>query len=64
MEFTPTGVQSAGFGGFVPFTAMDACRAELSFPGAYAVLRPGGSEVLLTETSTAFWYQGKNPHTH
>lgn len=61
MEFTSTGMQSSGFVGFVPFIALDTCRYELSSPGVYAVLRPGDSEVLLTETSTAFWYQGKNP---
>lgn len=61
MNFTLTELRSAGFGGFVPFTALDAYRSELAVPGVYAVLRPEDSGVLLTDTSTAFWYRGKNP---
>lgn len=61
MEFTQGGLKAAGFGGFVSFGALDAHRAELSSPGVYAVLRPEGSQLLLTEASTGFWYQGRNP---
>lgn len=61
MEFTLMDLRSAGFGGFVPFTALDAYSSELSSPGVYCVLRPEASEVLLTDTSTAFWHQRKNP---
>lgn len=60
MEFTVAGLQAAGFSGFVAFGALDVHDLELSSPGVYAVLRPEGSEVL-TETSTGFWYQGRNP---
>lgn len=61
MEFTQGGLKAAGFGGFVSFGALDGHHAELSSPGVYAVLRPEGSDLLLTETSTGFWYQGRNP---
>lgn len=61
MEFTQSGLKAAGFGGFVSFGALDGHHAELSSPGVYAVLRPEGSDLLLTETSTGFWYQGRNP---
>lgn len=61
MEFTLVGLQSVGFEGFVPFTALDTYRSELSSPGVYAVLRPEGSALALSEISTAFWYQDKNP---
>ena len=61
MEFTLVELRAAGFRGFVPFTALDAYRSDLCSSGVYCVLRPEASKVLLTETSTAFWYQGKNP---
>ena len=61
LEFTQGGLKAAGFDGFVSFGALDAQHAELSSPGVYAVLRPEGSDLLLTETNTGFWYQGRNP---
>lgn len=61
MEFTFDGLRSLGFRGFVPFTSLDSCRAELSSAGVYAVLRPAGSEVLLSAASTGFWHKDRNP---
>ena len=61
MEFTQGGMKAAGFDGFVSFGALNAHHAELSLPGVYAVLRPEGSNLLLSEANTGFWYQGRNP---
>ncbi|SCC13911.1 hypothetical protein GA0061083_2874 [Pseudarthrobacter enclensis] len=61
MEFTLAELRAAGFRGFVPFSALERHRSELSSPGVYVVIRPEPSALVLRDSSTGFWYRGKNP---
>ncbi len=61
MEFTAEGLAGTGFGGFVPFVALEESMPGLLTQGVYAVLRPPQEGVRLNKASSGFWHQGKDP---